>query len=207
MRRGIGIVCMVLGAALMVSALALFLWNREQSLEAGNLAAEDLPQILEEIQSARESGTRPSEVPNTPVELLKPEDLVMTEKVIDGVTYIGYLVIPKLELELSVQSGWTYPDLQRSPCRFLGSARGEDLVLIAHNYPKHFGRLSDLREGDSVRFTDMDGKVWDYEVVAKDILDPDAVEELTAGNFDLTLCTCTYGGSSRITIYCDLIKE
>ena len=74
---------------------------------------------------------------------------------------------------------------------------------MAHNYPKHFGQISDLSIGDSVVFTDMDGNVSNYSVVAKDVLSPTAVKEMTSGDFDLTLFTCTYGGKSRITVYCD----
>jgi sortase A len=74
---------------------------------------------------------------------------------------------------------------------------------MAHNYASHFGGLSKLSEGDSVIFTDMDGIVTAYEVVAQDVLAPNAVEEMTSGDFDLTLFTCTYGGKSRVTVYCD----
>ena len=77
---------------------------------------------------------------------------------------------------------------------------------MAHNYASHFGGLSELSEGDNVFFTDMDGIVTMYEVVAQDILDPYAVEEMTSGEFDLTLFTCTYGGQSRVTVYCDRVS-
>jgi sortase A len=130
----------------------------------------------------------------------------MTEVEIDGHTYIGYLSIPKLELELPIMADWSYPKLQISPCRYTGSVRGEDLVLMAHNYASHFGGLSKLSEGDSVIFTDMDGIITAYEVVAQDVLDPYAVEEMTSGDFDLTLFTCTYGGKSRVTVYCDRVS-
>ena len=43
----------------------------------------------------------------------------------------------------------------------------------------------------------------EYRVVVLDILSPDAIEEMTAGDFDLTLFTCTYGGQSRVTVYCN----
>ena len=87
-----------------------------------------------------------------------------------------------------------------------GSVRGENLVLMAHNYASHFGGLSKLSEGDSVIFTDMDGIVTTYEVKAQDILSPYAVEEMISGDFDLTLFTCTYGGESRVTVYCDRVS-
>lgn len=120
--------------------------------------------------------------------------------------YIGFLSIPDLGLELPIMSTWSYPQLNIAPCRYIGSVRGEDLVLMAHNNDSHFGRLSQLDLGDGVSFTDMDGQTIYYEVVGKDVLDPSAVEEMTSGAFDLTLFTCTYGGGSRITVYCDRIK-
>jgi sortase A len=77
------------------------------------------------------------------------------------------------------------------------------MVLMGHNYVSHFGKLSNLQLGDVVRFTDMDGAVIEYAVVGKDLLPAAAVEEMTSGDFDLTLFTCNYSGKSRVTIYCD----
>jgi sortase A len=127
----------------------------------------------------------------------------MTEVEIDGYAYIGYLSIPNLGLELPVMSSWSYSQLRRAPCRYSGSVRGEDLVLMAHNYKNHFGRISRLNLNDSVSFTDMDGITTQYKVAALDILESTAVETMTAGEFDLTLFTCTYGGKSRVTVYCN----
>lgn len=103
-------------------------------------------------------------------------DVTMTEVEIDGHLYIGYLSVPVLELELPVMSGWDYPSLQIAPCRYSGTVRGEDLVLMAHNYVKHFGNIDQLEPGDAVLFTDMDGVTTGYEIVAVDILAPSAVE-------------------------------
>jgi sortase A len=111
-----------------------------------------------------------------------------------------------LELELPIMSSWSYGKLRLSPCRYTGSLRGEDMVLMAHNYKSHFGTISQLKLGDEVRFTDMDGKTTVYTVVGTDVLDPSAVEVMTAGEYDLTLFTCTYGGASRVTVYCDMQK-
>ena len=102
---------------------------------------------------------------------------------------------------------WDYYRLRIAPCRYSGTIRVEDLVLMAHNFSQHFGGLSKLSPGDSVIFTDMDGMITSYQVVALDVLHPTAVEEMTAGFYDLTLFTCTYGGKSRVTIYCNKISE
>lgn len=206
MRNKIGMLCMILGTALLVGALSLFLMNQEESIQAGSAAVAAMPQLVEEIQIAREQGETTPEMPNVPVELLTEEEKKMTEKTIDGYAYIGYLSIPVLELELPIMADWDYTRLRIAPCRYYGTLKGEDLVLMAHNYASHFGRLSELAEGDSVIFTDMDGAVTSYEVVGRDILDPYAVEEMTAGDYDLTLFTCTYGGSTRVTVYCDRVK-
>lgn len=74
---------------------------------------------------------------------------------------------------------------------------------MAHNYAKHFGRIAMLKEGDRVVFMDVDGVVTEYAVVGFDVLDPYAVEEMTSGEFDLTLFTCIYDGKRRVTVYCD----
>lgn len=207
MRRKLGSLLMALGVLLIAGALGLLLRNQREARSAEEAAGLLLPEIVREAElsdQARQETVGP-DYQNVPVELLEPEDVEMKEVVINGHAYIGYLSIPALELELPIMSGWTYRKLQIAPCRYYGTLLGRDLVLMAHNYPKHFGKISKLKEGDRVFFTDMEGGVTEYQVVAQDILLPGAVEEMTAGAYDLTLFTCTYGGASRVTVYCDMV--
>jgi len=197
---------MLLGTVLIFGALSLFLSNQREAKEAEQFTGSLLPVLIEKIEEKEETDTQPLTYTlpvGTPIEYLDPSAFEMTEEEINGHAYIGYLSIPKLELELPVMADWSYSKLQIAPCRYTGSVRGEDLVIMAHNYASHFGGISKLSEGDSVIFTDMDGIVTAYEVVVQDILDPYAVEEMISGEFDLTLFTCTYGGKSRVTVYCD----
>lgn len=194
---------MLLGAALVLGALTLFLFNQREANQAGEQSAELLPQLVEQLETLE--ATQPLDL-EIPEELLTAEQVKMTEMVIDGHRYIGYLSLPALNLELPVMSDWSKENLWIAPCRYYGSLRGNDLVLMAHNYERHFGRIGKLNEGDAVIFTDMDGGVTEYEVVAQDVLDPEAVEEMTAGDFDLTLFTCTYSGKNRVTVFCDRVK-
>lgn len=204
MRIKIGNFSIILGTALMLGALSLFLWNRQEAQTAQAATAEVMPQLVSQICYAQENAAEsPTILPEIPEELLREEDLIMTEEIINGYPYIGYLHIPELELELPVMAGWTKDRLQISPCRYAGTVRGNDFVIMAHNYTSHFGRLSKLSEGSEITFTDMDGTTWHYQVVLKDVLDPEAVEEMMAGEYDLTLFTCTPGGSHRVTIRCD----
>ena len=210
MKNKLGSICIILGVALLLGALTLFLINRKEDLAAQQASRDVLTQLVQQIRdntadepTIPEGDVVPGLELQIPVDLLTEADKKMTEVEIDGYAYIGYLSIPALSLELPIMSTWSYPQLKLSPCRYTGTLRGEDLVLMAHNYNNHFGRISQLIVGDSVSFTDMDGNTTRYTVVGTDILDPNAVEVVTAGDFDLTLFTCTYGGSNRVTVYCD----
>lgn len=45
------------------------------------------------------------------------------------------------------------------------------------------------------------------EAAEIEILSPDAVEEMTEGNGDLPLFTCTLDGGSRVTVRCVLTES
>jgi len=197
----LGICFIFLGVLLLCGALSLYLHNDQEDREAGQGAMEVLPQIVAQIPTEPAPEVLAERLP--PLEFRDPETFEMTEVEIDGYAYIGYLSIPTLELNLPIMSGWDRARLRIAPCRYYGSVNGEDLVLMAHNYKRHFGRIKELNVGDPVLFTDMDGVTTSYQVVSQDVLPPDAVEEMTAGDFALTLFTCTYGGENRISVYCD----
>ena len=105
--------------------------------------------------------------------------------------------------DLPVMSEWSYPKLKISPCRQFGSSRTDDLVIAAHNYESHFGKIGTLALGDEVRFTDMDGIENHYTVSAIEVHDPTDVEAVEHSGHDLVLYTCTYGGKTRIVVFCD----
>lgn len=207
MRGKLGIGLMCLGTVLLIMALSQFLYNDAQAREAEKVTTDLMPQLIQEIREEDPAGeTRPIVDPGMPEELLDPSLFEMTEVEIGGHKYIGYLAIPDLDLELPVMSGWDYGKLRIAPCRYAGTVLSEDLVIMAHNYNSHFGRLQSLPMGARISFTDMDGITTYYEVAAIEVLSPTAVEDMTAGDFALTLFTCTYGGKSRVTVRCDPLK-
>lgn len=192
---------MVLGAALVLTALSLFLLNQREDKQAGASVEKILPQVIDRIEAPITDEAE--DIPTYP----DPYDPAMTEVEIDGYAYVGYLSIPSLELELPVMSEWDYARLKLSPCRYAGSSKTGNLVICAHNYTQHFGPVRSLVPGDLVYFTDMDGVIWKYQVAAVDILKPTEVETMTAGDYDLTLFTCTYGGQSRVAVRCECIDN
>ena len=64
--------------------------------------------------------------------------------------------------------------------------------------------LSDVADV-TVTDTDTDGNVFDYVVSELEILEPYAVSQMTEGDWDLTLFTCTPGGQYRVTLRCNRI--
>lgn len=201
MKRKIGTIMMILGTTLILGALYLFLSNQQEAAKAEAASEQLMVQLEQQIADHPKQGM--DATLEIPVELLEAEDLEMPEVVINGNSYVGYLTIPKLGLRLPVMTAWSYPRLRIAPCRYTGTMKGEDLVILAHNYAAHFGGLKNLNPGDSVTYTDMDGTTYTYEVALLDVLNPTAVEEVTESGYALTLFTCTYGGASRVTVYCD----
>lgn len=193
-KNKIGMVCMIAGTVLILSALALFVWNQWESRQARLASQRSLEQMQEYFQSlkADDEGTLPD-----------PYDAEMTEVEIDGYAYIGCLSIPSIGLELPVMSEWDYERLKIAVCRYTGSTKTDDLVIAGHNYNTgHFGALKNLSVGDKVFFTDMDGVLSVYEVAGLEELLPGDVEEMTSGEYDLTLFTCTYTVQSRLAVRC-----
>ena len=190
MRNKVGTLCMVLGALMILSALALFGWNSWDAERAQRASQAVLPELMDAIE-------KPDDLPN-------PYDTEMTVVEIDGNGYIGYLSIPSLELELPVMSEWSYDGLKIAPCRFSGSVKSDDLVIAGHNYAGHFSNLRFLEEGAEIVFTDMDGRRWKYCVSSVETLRPEDVDNMTIPStddpWDLTLFTCTPGGASRCAV-------
>ena len=86
-----------------------------------------------------------------------------------------------------------------------GSAYRNDFIIARDNYKRHFARLGELNVGDKVLFTDADSNLFSYQVSKLEQLAGTAVEEMEAGDWDLTLFTCTIGGKARVTVRCERV--
>lgn len=201
-----------LGAVLLAAALFLTLHNLWEANRAGIVSQN----VLKKMSSAQPKPSPPSGLPPAadPTEEIRismeieiPDyslnpNMEMPTETVDGNGYIGILELPSLELRLPVMSQWSYAGLKIAPCRYAGSAYRNDLVIAAHNYYSHFGYLRDLSQGDPVVFTDVDGNAFRYEVFEIETLSSTSVAEMTGGDWDLTLFTCTIGGQKRIAVRC-----
>ena len=193
--RGRGTVWINAGLLLIAAALFLSVYNEWESHEARDSARQVIAQLCDALPT--EAG-EPTTLPDVRRE--------MPVKTIDGRDYIGVLSIPSLELELPVISQWDYPALKVAPCRYSGSLYQDNLIICAHNYASHFGKLKELQPGDIVLFTDMDEHVVTFQVVERETLNPMDTEGMEAGDWDLTLFTCTIGGQTRVTIRLERVE-
>ena len=183
------------GLLLIAAALFLSVYNEWESHEARDSARQVIAQLCDELPT--EAG-EPTTLPDVRRE--------MPVKTINGRDYIGVLSIPSLELELPVISQWDYPALKVAPCRYSGSLYQDNLIICAHNYASHFGTLKELQPGYIVLFTDMDEHVVTFQMVERETLNPMDAEGMEAGDWDLTLFTCTIDGQTRVTIRLERVE-
>lgn len=197
MRKKWGVLCMALGAVLILSALSLFLYNRVQDSRAGKSAGQVLPYVQQAMKEDTSGGD------SLQSENSGSGSAGMKTCTIQGYDYIGTLSIPALGRELPIMSTWDYTRLKTAPCRQYGTPETNDFVIAAHNYSWHFGRLSALSPGCAVTFTDMDNNVYHYTVKDVTTIQPTAVSWVQNSGYDLILYTCTYGGAKRVVVCCD----
>ena len=206
-----GIIFVIMGAVLMLSALLLFLYNGYEERRAGQEAEILLDSLQSAIAKETYPAMKPTEIEMDITECTQPTETLAAEMPvveIDGYEYIGYISIPDLQLELPVMAEWDYNRLKIAPCRHFGSSRTDDLVIAAHNYKTHFGSISSLEIGAEIIFTDMDGIENHYALMKEpETLSPDAVGAVQNSGYDLVLYTCTPGGATRVVAFCDRVLE
>ena len=207
-----------LGTMLILSALFLCVYN----LRENNKAFEQSQEVLSELKglipeyvpqdTVTEITTSAEDFVNPADDLFAPyekheEDVPQPPPPVelDGSYYCGFITLPALGLELPVADGWSYAALRNSPCRYSGSAVENNMIIAAHNYNSHFGRISSLNSGDEVIFTDTEGCPHRYVVDYTHYVDGYDIDGMFSGQEEewaLTLFTCTLSGQSRVTVRC-----
>lgn len=193
---------MTIGLLLIAAAFLLMVYNIWESKKAENMSEG----ILNQLKDGQDEDVCSDNADEKPLYEIYP-DMEMPVLTIDGVDYIGILTVPSLGLELPVAGNWSYPNLRRSPCRYKGSAYSNDMIIAGHNYSRHFGGLKYLAIGEEISFRDVDGHIFQYQVDDIETIPGTAVEDMDAGEWDMTLFTCTYGGKSRVTIRCRKLEN
>jgi len=193
--------CIAIGMLLMVAALFLTMYNLYENQMAGERAWQVTKELDEYYAKLLEADAQEDQL--IPMYKQNP-GMEMPIYSVGGYDYIGLLEIPSCELRLPVLSDWDYGKLKHAPCRYSGSAYTDNMVIAAHNYRSHFSKIKNIAQGSKIIFTDVDGNIFRYQVLDREILDPEQVEEMKNGDWDLSLFTCGPGGTYRIAVRCIL---
>ncbi len=208
MKKTHGLCCILFGAILLIAALSLVLYNMKESEQGGEIAESILCEIKSDLPETTTS-TTVTTLENDLFVYYAQFDTTTTPVIeeptieVDGNIYIGFVAIPALGIELPVLSEWSYPGLKISPCRYKGTVAEKNMIIAAHNYNSHFGRLKELYGGEEIIFTDANGYPHYYEIAQITEIngrDIEAMDFGSADSWDLTLFTCTLGGQSRVTV-------
>ncbi len=188
----------IIGFLLVFTATGIFMFYDIQ----GQTADENAKILLETYRAEEEKSFEiDAEIVVSTAEGEMPQKTVMDYNV------VGIISVPVVSVELPVQNTWNYDLLRISACRYSGSVKGNDLIILGHNYDHHFGRLKNCHVGDKVIFTDVNGEITNYTISSMENLHKKELDKLTGTDADLTIFTCTIGGQYRIVLRCEKLES
>lgn len=193
MRKNIIYTSLILILIIIICIIGFYLYS-EITNEEDNILdtmVENKPEQLNEIESD------------------DTDELVVKESIIDGKTYetIAILYIPTLDIQYPVLSSTSKELLKISLNKYWGPNPNKvgNFCIVGHNYndEKFFGKLNNIKIGEFVQLTDMSGKTLQYKVYDTYIVDPDDTDctsQLTNGETEITLITCTRDFKQRFIV-------
>lgn len=118
---------------------------------------------------------------------------------------LGEIEIPKIDVKKYILDETTDESLGLSLTKFWGPNLHEvgNFSIIGHNYNHLFKRLKELEIGDTFTLTARNGEKGTYEVYKSYIVEPDdmdCIEDSLIGQREVTLITCTVGGTQRLIV-------
>ena len=117
------------------------------------------------------------------------------------------LSIPKLGISYPVLTEESEELLKVSLCKYWGPSPNEvgNYCIVGHNYKSGtmFGKLANAYVGDEVTLKDLSGRIVTYSIYNRYVVEPTDVSctsQLTNGQRELTLITCTDYGKRRLIV-------
>ena len=199
--RKTGNILISFGLIVILCATTLTIYNLREDYMANITAQNTMAALIDTVSSAESDITDDLLIPEIFTDPLKE----MPVQTIDGMDYVGFIEIPKLNVYLPVAAESNDSNLKIAPCRFYGTTYHNNFVIGAHNYRSHFGYLYKLTYDDTVKFTDMDGITTEYFVADIETLEADQGTVLCSGEWPLSLYTCTFSGEKRLVLRCEKV--
>lgn len=189
--------------------------SQAQEIDDTTISIEDGVLIINALESGRNSESN-VEVSIQTNPLQTGNSNIVESTAPDGKKYYteAVLKISSLGIEYPVLSDSSEELLKISLNRLHGPKEGPNevgnYVIAGHNYKsgKMFGKLPNIKIGDIVELTDLSGRMIQYKVYKKYIVDPTDVSctsQHTNGKREITLITCTNNGEKRHVIKAEAI--
>lgn len=190
MKKNILDIVVIIILILIISMIGFYLYNEifKEEENALDTMVENLPEQIDTEES---------------------DELIVKESVINGKTYetIAILYIPTLDIQYPVLSSTSKELLKVSLNKYWGPNPNKpgNFCIVGHNYndDNFFGKLHNIEIGHFVQLTDMSGKTMQYKVYDTYIVDPDNTDctsQLTNGETEITLITCTKNFKQRFIV-------
>lgn len=197
----------IAGAVLIIIASALVLYNEVDNYRCEKAANEVLTDVSDymDFETAINNAldeNKDNQTTVIPPESLLPEEYIEKTFMIQDVEYIGVVNIPALDITLPVTSDWDMKKMKSAACRYSGGKGNDDLIICAHNLKAFFSGIKSLAMDDIIIFVDGAGTAYSYKVIQIDTISAYDTEKMLSGSdeWDITLFTCTYGGSDRYAV-------
>lgn len=205
-RQKRGAIFLVVGVVLVLCGLGIHLIQEHEDATAGKTATLLLNYLEQKTLSVDpEPGTQ-AEKEAMKEKLTPPEnDPKLPVKTYMGYALIGSISIPSVGIDLPILKDWSEKLLKIAPCRYQGSISGDNLIVMGHNYKRHFTPLHSVTVGAEVVFENTNGTLFRYRVAEIEYLHRTEGEDLPS-DYPLTLFTCTASGLERIIVRCEPIE-
>lgn len=135
-------------------------------------------------------------------------------------TTVAVINIPSINITYPViysndTSSQTVEDLLKiSVVKYWGPEANQpgNFCIVGHNYhnKRFFSKASELKNGDTIYLTDTNNKTLEYRVYANYVVEPEDLKctsQLTNGQTELTLITCTMTGKQRTIIKARAVNQ
>lgn len=161
-------------------------------------ALDDNDEVTEEVEEI---------IPEQTVENNEPIESTITASNGNEYEIEAILSYPKLGINYSVLSEESESLLKVSLCKYWGPNPNTvgNYCIVGHNYKsgKMFGKLSMSQNGDEIILKDLSGNEVTYSVYTKYVVEPtelSCTSQLTNGQREITLITCTNYGKQRLVV-------
>ena len=189
-RRKLSAICLILGAALVITAGVAFAAEHFSEKQAKKDAAVILQQTVALLPQ------RTDRVPQ------ERGNNAMASMEMDGVNVAGVVEVPKYGLQLPLASAWDTGLVVSMPCRFGGSIYDSSLIIGAVDSEGQFSFASRMEVGDTIVLTDMEGGRYTYRVEAIQHSKHAGRSKLEAGDYALTIFVKDSQNNQYLLIRC-----